>query len=85
MYEYKLVVFLMELFGVLFVPFILCFTLPRSSQEIVDFFREFSVEKDEHIGYICSFAAFDFKRNGDTMVKLPFDSPLIQKEGETDN
>lgn len=68
MYEYRLVVFAMELLGVLFVPFILCFTLSGSAQDVVDFFRDFSVEKDESIGPICSFAAFDFKHNGDTLV-----------------
>jgi len=68
MYEYKVVVFLQELLGIILVPFILCFTLPNSSQAIVDFFREFSVEKDGHIGFICSFAAFDFGKNGNSMV-----------------
>ncbi len=56
-------VFLEEVLSVLTTPFILWFSLPNSSERIVDFFREFTVHVDG-IGYVCSFAVFDFKRHG---------------------
>jgi len=71
----KLSNFLQELLSVLLTPFILCFSLPRSSAAIIDFFREFTVHVDG-IGYVCSFAVFDFKRQG--KVSLFQDLSAIQ-------
>lgn len=65
----KLSNFLQELLSVLLTPFILILSLPRSAAAIVDFFREFTVHVDG-IGYVCSFAVFDFKRQG--KVGVPF-------------
>jgi autophagy-related protein 9 len=56
-------VFLEEILSVLTTPFILWFSLPNCSDKVVDFFREFTVHVDG-IGYVCSFAVFDFKRHG---------------------
>ena len=56
-------VFLEEVLSVLTTPFILWFSLPNSSEKIIDFFREFTVHVDG-IGYVCSFAIFNFKRHG---------------------
>lgn len=56
-------IFLEEVLSVLTTPFILWFSLPNSSEKVVDFFREFTVHVDG-IGYVCSFAVFDFKRHG---------------------
>jgi len=56
-------VFVEEVLSVLTTPFILWFSLPNCSERIVDFFREFTVHVDG-IGYVCSFAVFDFKRHG---------------------
>jgi autophagy-related protein 9 len=63
LFEMKLSNFLQELLSVLLTPFILIISLPRSAAAIVDFFREFTVHVDG-IGYVCSFAVFDFKRQG---------------------
>jgi hypothetical protein len=41
-------------------------SLPRSSGKIVDFFREFTLHVDS-LGYVCSFAVFDFKRHGNPL------------------
>lgn len=77
MYEYKIVIFLMEFLGVITTPFILCFTLTKCSQDIVDFFCDCSVNIDNinsqntnnigYVGHVCSFAAFDFNKNADSM------------------
>lgn len=41
----------------------LFFSLPPCAGAIIDFFREFTVHV-EGVGYVCSFAVFDFKRHG---------------------
>lgn len=63
MFDFKVTMFCHELLGVLFTPFILMFSLPKCSDRLVEFFREFTVEVDG-LGYVCSFALFDFKRHG---------------------
>lgn len=62
MYDLKILIILRELLSVVITPFLLWFSLPRSSEKIVDFFREFSIHVDG-IGYVCSFATFDFSLN----------------------
>ena len=63
LYQMKVLIFIEELLGVLITPFILWFSLPSRSDRIVDFFREFTVHIDG-LGYVCSFAVFDFKKGG---------------------
>ncbi|GAA5937883.1 autophagy protein ATG9 [Sporobolomyces koalae] len=59
----KPVLFAQELLSVLLTPLVLLFTLPNCATDIVDFFREFTVEV-EGLGRVCSFALFDFKSHG---------------------
>ncbi|KAL9598786.1 MAG: hypothetical protein Q9219_004284 [cf. Caloplaca sp. 3 TL-2023] len=61
LYRMKVLVFLEEILGIIFTPFILWFSLPKCSDRLVDFFREFTVHVDG-LGYVCSFAVFDFKK-----------------------
>ncbi|TPX09623.1 uncharacterized protein E0L32_009224 [Thyridium curvatum] len=61
LYKIKLVIFLEEILSILITPLILFTTLPNSTDQIVDFFREFTVHVDG-LGYVCSFAVFDFKK-----------------------
>ena len=63
LYQMKVVIFIEELLGVLITPFLLWHSLPTRSDRIVDFFREFTVHVDG-LGYVCSFAVFDFKKGG---------------------
>lgn len=63
MFDYKFVILFQELVSVAFTPFVLIFSLPQCTDKIVDFFREFTVHVDG-IGYVCSFALFDFRRHG---------------------
>lgn len=66
MFQLKITVFFTELLSVLLTPWILFFSLPPCSAAIIDFFREFTVHVDG-IGYVCSFAVFDFQlHNTDT-------------------
>lgn len=60
-------VFFTELLSVILTPWILFFSLPPCSAAIIDFFREFTLHVDG-IGYVCSFAVFDFERHGTVKV-----------------
>ncbi|GAA5905963.1 hypothetical protein JCM5296_001302 [Sporobolomyces johnsonii] len=70
LFQTKVSLFLQEIFSVLLTPFVLWYTLPNCAGPIVDFFREFTVHVDG-LGYVCSFAVFDFKRHGDTRFGAP--------------
>ncbi|KAK0648816.1 autophagy protein Apg9-domain-containing protein [Cercophora newfieldiana] len=61
LYKMKAVIFLEEILSILTVPFVLFSSLPKSSEQIIDFFREFTIHIDG-LGYVCSFAEFDFKK-----------------------
>lgn len=61
LYQMKLVIFLEEILSMIFTPFVLWFSLPKCSDRLIDFFREFTVHVDG-LGYVCSFAVFDFKK-----------------------
>lgn len=65
LYQLKLVIFLEEILSMIFTPFVLWFSLPNCSDRIIDFFREFTVHVDG-LGYVCSFAEFNFKMQGNT-------------------
>lgn len=67
LYQMKVVIFIEELLSIIFTPFILWFSLPKCSDRLVDFFREFTVHVDG-LGYVCSFAVFDFKKGGSNTV-----------------
>ncbi|KAL4996052.1 autophagy protein Apg9-domain-containing protein [Aspergillus recurvatus] len=60
-YQMKIVIFMEEILSMIFTPFILWFSLPKCSERVIDFFREFTVHVDG-MGYLCSFAVFDFKK-----------------------
>jgi len=57
MFRYKWVVFLQEIFSVVYVPLVLLLWLPHRSEAIVDFFRENSVGVKK-LGTVCSCAMF---------------------------
>ncbi|KAJ6262146.1 hypothetical protein Dda_2951 [Drechslerella dactyloides] len=63
LYELKIVIFLWEVASIILTPFVMWFSLPKCSDRVIDFFREFTVHVDG-IGYVCSFAEFDFNMAG---------------------
>lgn len=63
----KIMIYAQELLSVVLTPFVLWFSLPDCAPAIVDFFREFTIHVDT-LGYVCSFAVFDFKRHGNVKV-----------------
>ena len=68
LYKVKLLIFVEELISILLTPFVLWFSLPACCDRIIDFFREFTLHVDG-LGYVCSFAVFDFKKGGNRMVQ----------------
>ncbi len=58
-----------ELFSPIVTPFLLCFNLRYKSLDIVDFFRNFTVDV-VGVGDVCSFAQMDVKRHGNPEVSL---------------
>ncbi|KAI8823449.1 APG9-domain-containing protein [Fimicolochytrium jonesii] len=64
---FKLLLFLEEVASVAFAPIIFFYSLPTCAGEIIDFFREFTVHVDG-IGYVCSFAVWDFRKFGNAKV-----------------
>ncbi|KAJ9659434.1 autophagy protein atg9 [Neophaeococcomyces mojaviensis] len=63
LYQMQIVVLLEEILSMIFTPFVLWISLPKCSDRIIDFFREFTVHVDG-LGYVCSFAEFNFKKPG---------------------
>ncbi|KAJ2082740.1 autophagy protein atg9 [Coemansia sp. RSA 988] len=70
LFSYKLLIFAHELLGVVTTPFIMLFSLPDCAERLVDFFRDFTVH-EPGLGYVCSFAAFDFERHGNVRFSAP--------------
>ena len=70
LYQMKIVIFLEEILSIIITPFILWFSLPKCSDRLVDFFREFTIHVDG-LGYVCSFAVFDFKKGGNNVAQQP--------------
>jgi autophagy-related protein 9 len=68
-FQYRIVIFFKELLGILTAPIVLWYSLPKSSEKIIDYFQEFTTY-EESIGYLCSFALFDFKKHGDINVSF---------------
>jgi autophagy-related protein 9 len=68
LYQMKVIIFLEEILSIIFTPFILWFSLPKCSDPLVDFFREFTLHVDG-LGYVCSFAVFDFKKGSGNLVQ----------------
>ncbi|KAI0780544.1 APG9-domain-containing protein [Trametes elegans] len=84
LFQMKVVVFAQELLSVLLTPFVLWYSLPPCAPAIVDFFREFTVHVDG-LGYVCSFAVFDFQRHGNIKFGAPTqvnDERWMSKEGK---
>uniref|UniRef100_A0A667XFQ1 Autophagy-related protein 9 n=1 Tax=Myripristis murdjan TaxID=586833 RepID=A0A667XFQ1_9TELE len=74
LFQYKAVFILEELLSPVVTPFILIFCLRRKSLEIIDFFRNFTVEV-VGVGDTCSFAQMDIRQHG---------HPAWMSEGKTE-
>lgn len=62
-FKYRVVVIFQEIISAFVTPFILIFWLRPKSLEIVDFFRNFTVDVTG-VGDVCSFAEMDIRKHG---------------------
>lgn len=63
LFQYRVVHIIEELVSPIITPIILIFSLRFKSQEIIDFYRNFTVEV-VGVGDVCSFAQMDIRRHG---------------------
>jgi autophagy-related protein 9 len=63
LFQYKVTFLIEELISPIVTPFILCFRLRHKSNEIIDFFRNFTVDVTG-VGDVCSFAQMDIQKHG---------------------
>lgn len=71
---YVQVYLLQEMLSPVITPFILCFHLRSKSLDIVDFYRNFTVEV-VGVGDVCSFAQMDVRRHGNPAWQTSVTSP----------
>jgi len=76
LFDYRFLIFTQEVLSVLFAPFILIFSLPQSSDRVIEFFRTFTVN-EPGVGYICKFASFPLGELGN--AKYGADSSSIKR------
>lgn len=76
LFPLKIASFFHEILSVLTTPLVLWFTLPQSCARIIDFFREFTIHVDG-LGYVCSFAVFDFTKTGLGDVRYGAPAPVM--------
>lgn len=85
LFDYKVSLFLQELLSVVFAPLVLCVSLPKCSDQIIDFFREFTIHVDG-LGYVCSFSQFNFEKHGNPKYGVEGasvnDDYYLSKEGK---
>ncbi|XP_023932449.1 autophagy-related protein 9A [Lingula anatina] len=63
LFQYKALYLLEELISPLVTPLILCFSIRHKAYDIVDFYRNFTVEVTG-VGDVCSFAQMDIRKHG---------------------
>ena len=69
-----------ELLSPLVTPFLLMFSLRYKALDIVDFFRNFTVEV-VGVGDVCSFAQLDVKKHGNPEVSVAIFSMICFTNG----
>ncbi|KAF8567345.1 hypothetical protein P879_05652 [Paragonimus westermani] len=74
LFQYRLSAALEDLVSCIITPFLLMFVVPKSTLEIVDFLRNYTVELKE-LGDVCSFSQMDVRRHGDPQWKFFVDGP----------
>jgi Autophagy protein Apg9. len=87
LFHYKIIHLLEELVSPIITPLILCFYLRTKSLDIVDFFRNFTVEV-AGVGDVCSFSLMDLHRHGSpdwqesVRSQIPTTEPSLHAQAE---
>ncbi|XP_012230938.1 autophagy-related protein 9A [Linepithema humile] len=76
LFQYRAVHLLEELISPFVTTYILCFRMRHRSLEIVDFFRNFTIEV-AGVGDVCSFAQMDVRKHGNPMWQTVAHSPTV--------
>lgn len=84
LFQFKLVHILEELISPLLTPFILCFHMRPRALDIVDFYRNFTIEVTG-VGDVCSFAQMDVRKHGNPMWQTVGQSVLDARVTGYDN
>eukprot|EP01117_Protostelium_nocturnum_P001843 TRINITY_DN1231_c0_g1_i1.p1 TRINITY_DN1231_c0_g1~~TRINITY_DN1231_c0_g1_i1.p1 ORF type:complete len:640 (-),score=181.11 TRINITY_DN1231_c0_g1_i1:170-2089(-) len=78
LYQYRILVFLTEVLSVLFAPLILIFSLPKSSENIIQFFRDYTITENG-VGDVCKFAMFPLEELGSRTYGVDSNSSKRQR------
>uniref|UniRef100_A0A182Q3M3 Autophagy-related protein 9 n=1 Tax=Anopheles farauti TaxID=69004 RepID=A0A182Q3M3_9DIPT len=81
-FQLKIMYILNELFSPLVAPFVLLYDLRPKSQQLVDFFRNFTVDA-VGVGDVCSFAQMDVRKHGNPEWQIPVVLDDKDSESET--
>ncbi|XP_054011794.1 autophagy-related protein 9A isoform X1 [Hylaeus anthracinus] len=84
LFQYRAVHLLEELISPLLTPFILCFHMRHRAIDIVDFYRNFTIEVTG-VGDVCSFAQMDVRKHGNPMWQTVTQSPIEDSSAGYDN
>ncbi|XP_015601194.1 autophagy-related protein 9A isoform X2 [Cephus cinctus] len=84
LFQYRAVHLLEELISPLLTPFILCFHMRQRALDIVDFYRNFTLEVTG-VGDVCSFAQMDVRKHGNPMWQTMAQSPIEDHSAGFDN
>lgn len=84
LFQYRAVHLIEELLSPLLTPFILCFHMRRRALDIVDFYRNFTIEVTG-VGDVCSFAQMDVRRHGNPMWQTLPTTPIDERNERFDN
>ncbi|XP_033327331.1 autophagy-related protein 9 isoform X2 [Megalopta genalis] len=79
LFQYRAIHLLEELISPLLTPFILCFHMRQRALDIVDFYRNFTIEITG-VGDVCSFAQMDIRKHGNPMWQTVAQSPVIKDQ-----
>jgi autophagy-related protein 9 len=77
-FSLKAMMFLEEIASIFAAPFLLWFPLCESSNDIVQFVRQFTANKPG-VGDVCSLSAFDFTRHGNKHYGAPAHASKAQR------
>lgn len=78
LFQYRAVHLLEELLSPLLTPFILCFRMRPRALDIVDFYRNFTIEVTG-VGDVCSFAQMDVRKHGNPMWQTAAQTPGVEE------
>ncbi|PBC33306.1 autophagy-related protein 9A isoform X1 [Apis cerana] len=84
LFQYRAVHLLEELISPLITPFILCFRMRQRALDIVDFYRNFTIEVTG-VGDVCSFAQMDVRKHGNPMWQTATQITVPDRAAKYDN